>query len=188
MWADEYREVSERHREQSQQCVRRPVLTVSVSRFDCNCSDTLRGPAFPVAKRNGVFSNEARSQPIIDSSLTTTLGRTGSRDERDRLLIRNLLEAVDDINRKFKGAFDGYPAALGHSQSSRANPGNSLPGSRRSSRSAEGPVAVPRRPSAVRTRKWCPRALDYPIDAQGNLRSMPRRTTYFCHIGRLLLC
>jgi hypothetical protein len=31
----------------------------------------------------------------------------GSRGERDRLLIGNLLEVVDDIDRKLKGAFDG---------------------------------------------------------------------------------
>jgi hypothetical protein len=31
----------------------------------------------------------------------------GSRDDRVQLLVRNLLEAVDDIDRKLKGALDG---------------------------------------------------------------------------------
>jgi Immunity protein 44 len=67
----------------------------------------LLGPRFSGSQKERRLLQRSKKSADYRLIIDYDAWRTGSRDERDRLLIRNLLEAVDDINRKFKGAFDG---------------------------------------------------------------------------------
>jgi hypothetical protein len=67
----------------------------------------LLGPRFSGSQKERRLLQRSKRSADYRLIIDYDAWRAGSRDERDRLLIMNLLEAVDDIARKLKGALDG---------------------------------------------------------------------------------